>query len=211
MKQFIFTLMGALAISACSTDEHTYALIETEYGTMKVMLYDTAPQHRDNFIKLAEEGYYDGLLFHRVIEGFMIQGGDPDSRDAKPSQILGLGDPGYQLDPEIGAPHIRGALAAARDNNPAKRSSGSQFYIVQGRPVDDAMLDQIEQQKGIRYNEAQRQLYKEEGGAPFLDNDYTVFGELVAGYEVLDKIAAVPTNQQARPQRDIRMEVRILR
>ncbi len=211
MKRFIFIFAALLTLSACSTDEHTYALIETEYGTMKVMLYNTTPQHRDNFIKLAEEGYYDGLLFHRVIERFMIQGGDPDSRDAKPSQMLGMGGPGYQLDAEIGAPHIRGALAAARDNNPAKRSSGSQFYIVQGRSVDDAMLDQMEQKKGIRYNEAQRQLYKAEGGAPFLDNDYTVFGELVEGFDVLDQIAGAPTNQHNRPQRDIRMQVRILR
>jgi len=196
---------------ACDTDERTYALIETEYGVMKVMLYDTTPIHRDNFIKLAEEGFYDGLLFHRVIEGFMIQGGDPDSRDAKPSQILGMGGPGYQLDAEIGAPHIRGALAAARDNNPAKRSSGSQFYLVQGRPVDEAILDQLEHQKGIQYNDAQRQLYKSEGGAPFLDTDYTVFGEIVEGFDVLDRIAAVPINQQNRPQRDVRMQVRILR
>lgn len=211
MKRFIFIFAALLSLSACGTDEHTYALIETEYGNMKVMLYNTTPQHRDNFIKLAREGYYDGLLFHRVIEGFMIQGGDPDSRDAKPSQMLGMGGPGYQLDAEIGAPHIRGVLAAARDNNPAKRSSGSQFYIVQGRAVDDALLDQMEQKKGIRYNEAQRQLYKAEGGAPFLDNDYTVFGELVEGYDVLDQIAGVPTNQHNRPQRDIRMQVRILR
>ena len=203
--------MMVLLLAACNTDEHTYALIETEYGDMKVMLYNTTPQHRDNFIKLAEEGFYEDLLFHRVIEGFMIQGGDPASKGAPADRRLGMGGPGYQVDPEIGAPHIRGALAAARDGNPQKRSSGSQFYIVQGQPVDESLLDQIERQKGITYNDAQRQLYLSEGGAPFLDNDYTVFGEIVEGYDVLDKIAAVPTGPADRPVEDVEMKVTILR
>lgn len=198
-------------LAACNTDDHTYALIETDYGDMKVMLYNTTPQHRDNFIKLAEEGFYDDLLFHRVIEGFMIQGGDPDSRGAQAGQPLGMGGPGYQIDPEIGAPHIRGALAAARDGNPQKRSSGSQFYLVQGQAVSEDLLNQIEQQKGITYNEAQRELYLSEGGAPFLDNDYTVFGEIVEGFEVLDEIAAVSTNPANRPLEDVKMKVSIIR
>lgn len=209
MRSTLVVLALAMILSSCGQDEHRYAVIETAYGDMKVMLYNTTPKHRDNFIKLAEEGFYDGTLFHRVMEGFMIQGGDPDSKTAKPNQMLGMGGPGYQLDPEIGAPHIRGALAAARPPNPQKRSSGSQFYIVHGRPVNDAMLDQLEQEKGIKYNEAQRELYKTEGGTPMLDNDYTVFGELVEGFEVLDKIATVPTGPGNRPVRNIEMTVRM--
>lgn len=209
MRVLTALLVSALALTSCQQDEHTYAIIETNYSDMRVMLYNSTPKHRDNFIKLAEDGFYDDLLFHRVIQGFMIQGGDPESRNAQPAVIYGMGGPGYQLDPEIGAPHIRGALAAARDNNPQKRSSGSQFYIVQGREVDDAMLDQMEQQKGIKYNEAQRQLYKELGGAPFLDNDYTVFGELVDGFDVLDRIAGAETDRNNRPLEDVRMRVYI--
>lgn len=211
MKKTGIVALMIFFLAACNTDDHTYALIETDYGDMKVMLYNTTPQHRDNFIKLAEEGFYDDLLFHRVIEGFMIQGGDPDSRGAQAGQPLGMGGPGYQIDPEIGAPHIRGALAAARDGNPQKRSSGSQFYLVQGQAVSEDLLNQIEQQKGITYNEAQRELYLSEGGAPFLDNDYTVFGEIVEGFEVLDEIAAVSTNPANRPLEDVKMKVSIIR
>lgn len=213
MKRLILAIavIVALGTSSCGpADDRTYAEIETDFGTMKVMLYNTTPKHRDNFIKLANEGFYDGLLFHRVIDGFMIQGGDPDSKTAGPGQQLGQGGPGYQIDAEIGAPHIRGALAAARTQNPQKRSSGSQFYIVDGSPVDDNTLNQMEQQKGIKYNEAQRQLYKELGGAPFLDNDYTVYGEVVEGFDVIDKIAEVPKDRFDRPTQNVQMTVRIL-
>ena len=195
---------------SCQKSSGTYALIETEYGNMKVLLYDSTPLHRDNFIKLAKEGYYDDLLFHRVIKGFMIQGGDPDSRTADPGQPLGGGGPGYMIDAEIGAPHLKGALAAARTQNPLKQSSGSQFYVVQGQPIQGAYLDQVEQKQGIKYSEAQRQLYEEIGGAPFLDNDYTVFGEVVEGMEVIDKLADVQTDNNDRPIEDVRMKVRIL-
>lgn len=205
-------VLMALGVYSCGpADDHTYAEIETEFGTMKVKLYNSTPQHRDNFIKLANEGFYDDLLFHRVIDGFMVQGGDPDSKNAPPGQQLGQGGPGYQIDAEIGAPHIKGALAAARTQNPQKRSSGSQFYIVSGSPVDDNTLDQMEQQKGIKYNETQRKLYKELGGAPFLDNDYTVYGEVVEGYDVIDKIAKVPKDGADRPTQDVRMKVRIIK
>jgi peptidyl-prolyl cis-trans isomerase B (cyclophilin B) len=197
--------------SSCQTDDSTYALIQTEYGDMKVMLYNSTPKHRDNFIKLVNEGYYDSLLFHRVINGFMIQGGDPDSRKATPGQMLGMGGPEYKIDPEIGAPHLRGALAAARDNNPLKQSSGSQFYIVQGQIINDEYLNTIEQQKGIKYSPEQRKLYKEEGGAPFLDNDYTVFGEVVEGFETINKITSQPTDSNDRPQKDVRMTIKILK
>lgn len=213
MRYLIFALAIVAASWACHSDGFTYAMIETEYGNMKVMLYNSTPQHRDNFIKLAEQGFYDSLLFHRVINDFMIQGGDPDSRQAAPGQPLGMGGPGYTLPPEIGAPHLKGALAAARlsdDVNPGKESSGSQFYLVEGQVFDDATLDQMEQQKGIKYNPQQRALYKEIGGTPFLDNDYTVFGEVVEGIEVIEKIATQPTGPQNRPMQDIRMKIRIL-
>ncbi len=211
MKQLLYLLvMGAMLSSCQPKDEHTYAEIETDFGTMKIMLYNTTPKHRDNFVKLAKEGFYDGLLFHRVMDGFMVQGGDPDSKNAAPGQMLGQGGPGYQIDPEIGSPHFKGAIAAARTQNPQKLSSGSQFYVVQGQPIDDAYLDNIERQKNIKYNEQQRQMYKEVGGTPFLDNDYTVFGEVVEGMEVIDKIAKVQTDGNNRPLEDVRMQVRIL-
>lgn len=204
-----FAVLATLWLSTCDGEKHTYVTISTEYGDMKAMLYNTTPVHRDSFVSLVEQGFYDGLLFHRVIQGFMIQGGDPDSRNASPGQRLGMGGPGYRIPEEIGSPHFRGVLAMARDNNPQKASSGSQFYIVQGRPVDDAMLDQMERQKGIVYSDAQRQLYKEVGGTPQLDNDYTVFGEIVEGMEVVDKITAVQTDPFNRPLEDIRMTIKI--
>ncbi len=210
-KKFFFILAVTwLLASACNREKTAYVLIETEFGNMKAMLYNSTPKHRDNFLKLAGEGYYNDLLFHRVIRGFMIQGGDPDSRNAAPGAMLGMGGPGYTIDAEIGAPHLKGVLAAARDMNPAKASSGSQFYIVQGQPVDDGTLTGLEQQKGFTYNPTQRQIYKEIGGAPFLDGDYTVFGEVVEGIEVIDKIAAVPTGTADRPIADVKMKISII-
>ena len=204
----------ALTFQACqSKGGETIAVIETDYGNIKIKLYDSTPKHKENFVKLAKEGFYDGTLFHRVIPNFMIQGGDPDSKNAAPGQRLGMGGPGYEIDPEIGALHFRGAVAAARKPdqvNPQKRSSGSQFYIVQAGPVPEAQLNQIEQQKGIRYTPEQRERYLKEGGTPFLDNDYTVFGEVIEGMDVVDKIANLPRDPNDRPQQDVRMKVRIL-
>ncbi len=208
-------ILGAvlLGMTACGGEKFTHAEIETDYGNIKVKLYNDTPLHRDNFIKLAEEGFYDGLLFHRVMGGFMIQGGDPDSKTAQPGQRLGAGGLGYLVDAEIGHIHTKGALAAARTGgpqNPEKKSSSCQYYIVQGKPVTAAQLDMMEQQKGIKYNEAQRKKYLEEGGAPFLDMDYTVYGEVVEGLDVVDKIAAVKTAPGDRPIEDVRMKVRII-
>lgn len=207
-------LLGSLllllfSLTSCG-EKQSIVEIETDFGVMKVMLYNSTPIHRDNFIKLAKEGFYDDLLFHRVIDGFMIQGGDPDSKNAAPGTSLGMGGPGYQLDAEIGAPHLRGTLAAARTQNPEKKSSGSQFYLVHGKTVKDEFLNEQEQRKGIKYNEVQRQLYKEIGGVPFLDNDYTVFGEVIEGLEVIDAIAVVQTDPQNRPIEDVRMKVRVI-
>jgi peptidyl-prolyl cis-trans isomerase B (cyclophilin B) len=190
--------------------------IETDLGTMTVQLSNATPQHRDNFVKLAEEGYFDGLLFHRVINGFMIQGGDPNSRDAKPNQPLGMGGPGYTVPAEFvdSLYHVKGALAAARqgDNvNPEKKSSGSQFYIVQGKPLSKEELDMMEARKGIRYTKEQRDTYMTLGGTPFLDRDYTVFGKVIKGLDVIDKIAAVQTGAGDRPQQDVKMKMKVIK
>lgn len=205
------SLLVLLSLVSCQKDEFTHAEITTDFGAIEVILYNSTPLHRDNFIKLANEGFYEDLLFHRIVNGFMIQGGDPDSKNAAPGVSLGRGGPGYQIDAEIGAPHFRGALAAARDGNPLKKSSGSQFYIVQGRPLSNEALDQMEAQKKIKYSPEQRQVYLQEGGSPFLDNDYTVFGEVISGMEVVDKIAEAETDPNSRPTQDIRMKVRILK
>lgn len=190
--------------------------LETEFGAMLIQLYDATPKHQDNFVKLVEENYFDSLLFHRVIQNFMIQGGDPNSRKAAAGQMLGSGGPGYTIEAEFvdSLIHLKGALAAARtgDNvNPQKRSSGSQFYIVQGQPVNEDILNRIEAQKGFRYGKAQRELYLEKGGTPFLDRDYTVFGQVIEGLDVLDKIAAVPINPSNRPLTDVWMKIRLIR
>ncbi len=206
---FLSLIVTMLFLSSCG-EKTTYIVIETEFGTMKAELYDSTPLHKENMIKLVKEGFYDDLLFHRIMNGFMVQGGDPDSKGAAPGVRLGTGGPGYQIDAEIGAPHFKGALAAARTggaSNPEKRSSGSQFYIVHGKPLSDNELNSFEQRGGFKYNEAQRAKYKEVGGAPFLDNDYTVFGEVVEGMDVIDKIAAVQTGAGDRPVQDVKMKI----
>lgn len=233
--------------------------IRTSLGDIKVRLYDDTPQHRDNFLKLVKDGFYDGIIFHRVISGFMVQAGDPESRDARPGQRLGAGDPGYTVPAEIDYPrhyHKRGALAAARTAdqvNPERRSSGSQFYIVTGRPVSEGQVDQM----GARATDAARQAYfrklcaerhdriealqksgdrdslenlRQElialtmdnvpetkipdemkndyltlGGAPSLDGQYTVFGEVIEGMDVVAKIEAAKTDGADRPTEDIRI------
>ena len=187
--------------------------IETEFGTMTAELYNATPKHRDNFIKLAEEGYFDDLLFHRVINGFMIQGGDPQSRNAPAGQPLGMGGPSYQIPAEFvdTLAHIKGALAAARTNNPEKKSSGSQFYIVQGSPVKEETLNQIEASKGFHYTPELRKEYLELGGTPFLDQDYTVFGRVIKGLDVIDKIAATKTAPGDRPVKDVKMKMRVIK
>ena len=207
MRQLL-VLTFAIAIglfSSCdSTPTSPHAIIETNMGTMKIKLYQSVSGHTNNFIKLADEGFYDSLLFHRVMNEFMIQGGDPLSKGASSSTQLGGGGPGYQIPHEIGNYHYKGSLAAARTPNPEKKSSGSQFYIVHGRAVTDTELDGIERRSGIKYTPEQRALYKELGGYPGLDHEYTVYGEVVNGLEVLDKIATSPVNGQ-RPIEDVMM------
>jgi len=190
----------------------------TPHGNMIILLHEETPLHRDNFLKLAEEGFYDGIIFHRVINGFMIQGGDPNSKNAKANANLGTGGPGYNVDAEFvdGLVHIKGALAAARQGdavNPEKKSSGSQFYIVQGSKMTDQQLDQMERSKGCKYTAEQRKIYKEQGGTPFLDKEYTVFGQVIYGMDVIDKIGSVPTNRGRgdRPKDDVTMKVIVIK
>jgi peptidylprolyl isomerase len=247
--------------------------VSTDYGTMKVRLYNGTPLHRDNMLKLIKQGYFDSLLFHRVIKNFVIQGGDPDSKNAEPNKQLGEGGPGYTIPAEFLPKkyfHKKGALAAARENddvNPKKESSGSQFYFVQGKIQDDALLEKNEKRinRGItvkitdsilslpqnhklksdleriksyaikdslpilqklidqqvdpiyaRYPkykipEDEKIIYRQVGGTPHLDSQYTVFGEIYEGLDVLDKIISVETDQNDRPKKDVRMKIKILR
>lgn len=193
---------------------HKYVRIVTTQGTCVLRLYDETPLHRDNFVKLVREGYYNDLLFHRVINHFMIQGGDPNSRYAAERQRLGEGGPDYTIPAELNDSlfHKKGVIGAARDDNPEKASSGSQFYLVQGRTFTDRGLDSLEQLRlgGRKIPAYQREVYKTLGGTPHLDGGYTVFGELVSGIDVIDGIAAVETDRYDRPLQDQRMEMVLL-
>jgi cyclophilin family peptidyl-prolyl cis-trans isomerase len=265
----MLSFMAANAADKSAQQKDVVVELKTEFGTMKILLYGETPQHRDNFIKLVKEGFYDGLLFHRVIKDFMIQGGDPDSKNAPASKQLGAGDVGYTIPAEFVYPkyyHKKGSLAAARQGdqvNPEKRSSGCQFYIVQGKKMSDAEIKQMEmgmlgKAKEKRFYEIVRErsaevqkarsendqnalmklqseivaqmekefeskasdyqmpaemkeVYKTIGGTPFLDNEYTVFGEVIEGLDVIDKIAAVETNPGDRPKQDIKMTIKIVK
>jgi cyclophilin family peptidyl-prolyl cis-trans isomerase len=265
---------SSLFMASCNppADRSHEVLISTSFGDIRIKLYDKTPKHRDNFLKLVKEGYFDSTLFHRVIEHFMIQGGDPDSKNAKPGELLGNGGPAYTIPAEIVPEYIhkRGVLAAARegdDVNPLKASSGSQFYIVQGKIFDEKGLDAVEvkvtkrtkqnilntilhkpenklslndfekfsqqydtvqlqklitnftkeidaayaQMTPFKLNAEQRKVYSTIGGTPHLDGAYTVFGEVVDGMDVVDKIAAVKTDSNDRPQVNIPMHIKIIR
>lgn len=190
--------------------EMTKVLLKTSMGDIVIALYDETPLHKENFIKLVNDKYYDGVLFHRIIQNFMIQTGDPESKTAKPGQMLGNGGPGYTIPAEFvpGLYHKRGAVAAARmgDNvNPKKESSGSQFYIVDGRVFNTNEINRVIQMTGKTYSMDQIKDYTSIGGAPHLDGDYTVFGEVVSGMEVVDKIAAQQKDGRDRPKEDIKI------
>ena len=191
--------------------------METNYGSMTIRLYDGTPKHRDNFIKLADQGYFDGLLFHRVIEGFMVQGGDPNSKNAKPGSRLGSGGPGYTVPAEFSEEyaHVKGALAAARTggpSNPKKASSGSQFYIVHGQKATEDVIESMETRKGIKYSDEAKAAYLNNGGTPFLDQDYTVFGIVEKGLDIVDIIAGVETDGSDRPKKDVKItKVRVVK
>jgi len=199
---FIFSIQ----LMAQSEKPETLVVIHTKYGDMTAKLYNDTPKHRDNFIKLVKEGWYEGSPFHRIIKGFMIQGG---------SNKDGRQDPGYTIDAEILPNHFhkKGALAAARMGdqvNPLKKSSGSQFYIVQGQKVDSKYLSMVTERTGHQFTGEQKKVYETIGGTPHLDGGYTVFGELLSGFGVLDKIAAVNTGRGDAPVEPIAMTIEIL-
>lgn len=197
-------------------DGRYHVLVLTNKGNMVVKLFNETPLHRDNFVKLVKTGFYDSLLFHRVIKNFMIQGGDPTSKYAADTSRLGSGSaPGADRIPaefriDKGIYHKRGALAAARDNNPEKASSNCQFYIVERLPWRPAQLDSHIVQRNLTLNAEQKKLYTTVGGTPHLDSNYTVFGELEIGYDVLDSIATTPTKRGDRPVADVRMKMFLL-
>ena len=202
----------ALPVQAQKKKKKDYLVtITTEAGPMRVILFDETPLHKANFIKLAQEKFYDGLLFHRIIEAFMIQGGDPNSRNAKPKEALGNGNVGYKIPAEIRPDlfHQKGALGAARDNNPQKESSGCQFYIVEGRPMTGADLDRQLERAARKPTEAQKKVYQTRGGTPHLDGGYTVFGQVIDGLAVVDSIAARPRDARDRPLKDLPMQVSV--
>jgi peptidyl-prolyl cis-trans isomerase B (cyclophilin B) len=200
--------------SYAQTPEHYYVRISTGKGEGILKLYNETPKHRNNFHQLVKERFYDSLLFHRVIHNFMIQGGDPDSRYAADRVMLGNGGLDYKIPAEIqdGIIHKKGVIGAARDNNSAKQSSATQFYLVQGRKFTDAGLDSLEtfRLKGKKLSDLQRRTYKEIGGTPHLDGEYTVFGELISGLEMIDEIAAVKTDEHDRPLINERMAMKLL-
>lgn len=215
-------LAAALLSTACGGNRPVVTgpavvVLHTTAGDIRLELDGRTPRHRDNFLELAREGFFDSLLFHRVIAGFMIQSGDPDSRRAPSGQPLGLADAGCELPAEIVYPalaHTRGALAAARtpdDVNPERKSSGSQFYIVWGKPFDGATLDRIQQSVTAATNgeivipDSLRTIYETTGGTPFLDGQYTVFGRVTEGLEIVKAIQGVATDSAGRPLEDVRI------
>lgn len=191
---------------------HYEITLKTSEGTVKLRLFNDTPGHRDNFVKLAEQGFYNNLLFHRVIHKFMIQGGDPESIEASQVKIYGNGDAGYKLDAEIRPQyfHKKGVLAAARegdDVNPERQSSSSQFYIVTGKVQNDSTLTaaraKIEARRGTAITPEREKVYRSEGGAPHLDGSYTIFGEVVSGMGIVEKISKRPTDSNNRPKADV--------
>jgi cyclophilin family peptidyl-prolyl cis-trans isomerase len=193
-------------------DTTTYVVITTKFGDIKLKLYDETPLHKANFIKIIKDGVLDGTLFHRIIPEFMIQGGDPDSKNAVAGQRLGMGGLPYKVPAELtkNLIHKKGALAAARDGNPQKASSSTQFYIVAGKKYTEAEIQMLASRTGNSYTDEQKKIYMEQGGTPMLDMNYTVFGEVVEGLDIIDKIVSQPRDGSDRPNEDVKMTVKIL-
>ncbi|MEO8766429.1 MAG: peptidylprolyl isomerase [Ginsengibacter sp.] len=219
----LFYLALLVSIVSCSASKKNpvqprelKVMLTTDSGSMVLKLSNRTPLHRNNFVKLVKEHFFDSLLFHRVIKGFMIQGGDPTSKRAKQGQQLGEGSLPYQIQAEFDTAlfHKKGALAAARESdadNPAKKSSSTQFYIVAGKTFTDGEMDKIEEKLHIKIPENHRVVYRTIGGTPFLDMSYTVFGEVISGLDVLDKIAGASTDNNDRPVKNIRMKIVMLK
>ena len=232
-RKLLITTLILFGLSSCAIvnlgkHKEQKMKIETSEGDITLKLYNETPLHRDNFIRLVKSKFYDGVLFHRVIDQFMIQGGDPNSKDAMPGKMLGDGDVGYTIPAEFRTPqlyHKRGVLAAARegdDENPEKASSGCQFYIVVGKQFTNEQLDEMEVSQIKKYGHANDSTYKFSeqartdyttiGGTPHLDGNYTVFGEILTGMDVVDRIAQARTNRADRPIEDIRIhKMRLIR
>ena len=225
IKKFTFLFLFFAAMVSCTAqnsktqenmqEKKYHVLIETNLGNMTVELYNETPKHRDNFLKLVKEGFYDSLIFHRVINNFMIQGGDPNSKNAAPGSMLGNGTLGYTVPAEFvqGLIHKKGALAAARQGdqvNPTKASSSCQFYIVQGNVWKAEQLQMMAAQMGRTFDKQQMDVYTTVGGTPHLDYDYTVFGQVIEGLDVIDKIAAVRCGRGDRPIEDVTMKMTII-
>lgn len=216
MKKILLLFLTIFSLQVMAAKQtNSYVKISTSYGEVFIKLFNETPKHRDNFIKLVKNGALNGTLFHRVIKDFMIQGGDPNSKTAKTGDQLGEGDLGYTVPAEF-VPmlfHKKGVLAAARDNNPDKASSSCQFYIVQGKKYTDAELDAVEMGRlaGRKIPLDQREVYKTLGGTPFLDQSYTVYGEVVKGIEMVDKIAVLPVDRNNRPAEDVKIQVDLLK
>ncbi len=216
-KILLFCCLLWTSIAYGAKPKHQYVKITTEKGECIIKLYNETPLHRDNFLKLVKEGYYNGTIFHRVIKEFMIQGGDPDSKTASPEAMLGNGGPQYTIQAEFRDSlfHKKGVLAAAREGdniNPERASSGSQFYLVQGKTFTDEQLATLEQRRlKHKIPNYQKEVYKTIGGTPHLDRSYTVYGEIVKGIDLVDTIAGVATGKANRPTGDIKMTVSILK
>ncbi len=221
MQKLVFLCLLACLTFSCGV-EKDIVKISTSKGDILVYLYEDTELHRANFIRLADSGFYDSTTFHRVIENFMIQGGDPFSKDDEEMTHVGDGGPGYTIPAEFRENHIhvRGAVATAREGdmeNPEKASNGSQFYIVQGQQMTEKMLDEVERKmkrndKNFEINDVRRKIYLETPGAPWLDGGYTVFGEVIHGMDVVDSLAAVPVdkNNNFLPYEHLRMKVTLI-
>ena len=217
MRQVLFLLFLLVTTSSAMAQERAEVLLETTEGNIRIALYNETPLHRDNFLKLVKMHVYDSLLFHRVIKDFMIQGGDLNSKYAKPGQPLGTGELDYTIEPEFRLPqlfHRRGVVAAAREPdevNPEMRSGACQFYIVWGRQLNDVAIGRIQQRldtltKGqVQLTPEMIEVYKTQGGTPHLDGQYTVFGEVLQGLDVVDKIQQSATDKRHRPFTDVRI------
>ncbi|MGE0560260.1 MAG: peptidylprolyl isomerase [Flavobacteriales bacterium] len=219
---FILVLLVSYNTFAQKIEKQTLILISTSLGDIKIRLYNETPRHRDNFIKLVKNGILNETLFHRVIKNFMIQGGDPDSKNAEKGVALGEGGLGYTVPAEFnsGLIHKKGVIAAAREGdnvNPEKSSSSCQFYIVQGRTFTKVEIEKMLKGKNakredkVEYTEEQLKIYETIGGTPHLDMDYTIFGEVIEGLDVVDKIAEVKKDTRDRPEEDIKMTIKIVK
>lgn len=207
MKKILSILIFFSAINAPLISQTYLATLETTEGRIQVMLYDSTPLHRDNFIKLIEKRHYDSLLMHRVIKGFVIQGGDPVSKRCADTFTLGDGDLGYTIPAEFVKSyyHKRGALAQAREDRPDMASSACQFYIVQGKVANDSTFIKAYKRTNYEIPESHKEVYRTVGGTPQLDMRYTVYGEVIKGMDIVDKIADMKTNAKDRPVKNVRI------